>query len=140
MLQVKIIIKYFSLLCLLDLFKKFFVRGFPGSIVVKNVCASAGDSGEVSSIPGLGRSLGEGNGNPVQYSCLGNPMDTGVWWATVHRVAKGWTQLCNWACTQAHTGVKTRLGRVVFLLLFLLFNRYKYYQISCISYVHVKCF
>ena len=40
------------------------------------------------SIPGLGRSPGEGNGNPLQYSCLGNPMDRGAWWATVHGVAK----------------------------------------------------
>ena len=41
--------------------------------------------------PGLGRSLGEGNGKPLQYSCLGNPMDRGAWWATVHGVAKSWT-------------------------------------------------
>ena len=39
----------------------------------------------------LGRSLGEGNGNPLQYSCLGNPMDRGAWWAIVHGVAKNWT-------------------------------------------------
>ena len=58
--------------------------GFPGGLVVKNPPAKAGDTG---STPGLGRSPGEGNGNPLQYSCLGNPMDRGSWWATVHRVA-----------------------------------------------------
>ena len=45
-------------------------------------------AGDVGLIPGSGRSPGEGNGNPPQYSCLGNPMDRGAWWATVHRVAK----------------------------------------------------
>ena len=53
---------------------------FPGGSVVKNLPANAGD---VNSIPGLGRSPGEGNGNPLQYSCLENPMDRGAWWATV---------------------------------------------------------
>ena len=60
-------------------------QGFPGSSVVKNLPANSGDPG---SIPGLGRSPGEGNGNPLQYSCLGNPMDRGAWWATVHGVTK----------------------------------------------------
>ena len=59
--------------------------GFLGGSVVKNPPANAGD---VGLIPGLGRSLGKGNGNPPQYSCLGNPMDRGAWWATVHEVAK----------------------------------------------------
>ena len=58
---------------------------FPGSSVVKNLPANAGNGGL---IPGSGRSLGEGNGNPLQYSCLGKPMDRGAWWATVHGVAK----------------------------------------------------
>ena len=53
--------------------------GFPGDSVVKNPPANAGYMG---SIPGLGRSPGEGNGNPLQYSCLENPMDGGAWWAT----------------------------------------------------------
>ena len=57
-------------------------------LIIKNPPASAGDSGDTVSIPGLGRSCGEGNGNPLQYSCLENPMDRGAWWATVHRVAK----------------------------------------------------
>ena len=50
---------------------------------------------EMGSIPGLGRSPGEGNGNPLQYSCLENPMDREAWWATVHRVAKSRTQLSD---------------------------------------------
>ena len=59
--------------------------GFPGVSAVKNRPASAGDLG---SIPGSGRSPGEGNSNPVQYSCLGHPMDKGAWWAAVHGVTK----------------------------------------------------
>ena len=59
--------------------------------VVKNPPANAGDIREVSSILVLGRSPREGNGNTVQYSCLGNPMDRGAWQATVHEVAKSWT-------------------------------------------------
>ena len=53
--------------------------------MVKNLLTNAGDTG---SIPGTGRSPGEGNGNPLQYSCLGNPIDRGAWQATVHRVAE----------------------------------------------------
>ena len=53
-------------------------------LVVKNLSANAGD---MSSIPGLGRSPGIGNGNPLQYACLGNSMGRGVWWAAVHGVA-----------------------------------------------------
>ena len=54
--------------------------------MVKNPPANAGDVGDLSSIPGSGRSPGKGNGNPLQYSCLENPMHRGAWWATVHRV------------------------------------------------------
>ena len=54
----------------------------------KKLLASAGDIRDVGSIPGLGRSSGEGNGKPLQYSCLENPMDRGAWWAIVHGVAK----------------------------------------------------
>ena len=53
-----------------------------------NLPASVGDAGDTSSIPGSGRSPVEGNGNPFQYSCLGNPMDRRAWWATVHGVSK----------------------------------------------------
>ena len=54
----------------------------------KESAYQAGDMGDVCSIRGLGRSSGEGNGNPLWYSCLGNPVDRGAWWATVHRVSK----------------------------------------------------
>ena len=60
--------------------------------VVKNPSANAGDSGDTGSIPQSGRSPEGGNGNPLQDSCLENSMDRGVWWATVHGVAKSWTQ------------------------------------------------
>ena len=75
--------------------------GFPGGSVIKNLPANAGASGDVGSIPGWGRSFGEGNGNPVQNSCWNNPMDRGGCWATVHGVSKSWTQLSNWACMHA---------------------------------------
>ena len=65
---------------------------FPGGSEVKVSAPNAGDSG---SIPGSGRSPGEGNGNPFQYSCLENPMDREAWWATVSEVAKSQTQLSN---------------------------------------------
>ena len=61
--------------------------------MVKSLLANAGDLGDRGSVPGLGRSPGEGNGNPLQYSCLENPMDRGAWWATVHVLAKSWTLL-----------------------------------------------
>ena len=57
-------------------------------LVVKNKPANAGDTGDTSLVPGLGRSPGGGHGNPLQYSCLENPMDQEVWWATVHRGCK----------------------------------------------------
>ena len=63
-------------------------KGFPGGSEVKAHTCNAGDMG---SIPGLGRFLGEGNGNPLQYSCLEKPMDGGVWWAAVHGVTKSRT-------------------------------------------------
>ena len=69
--------------------------GFPGGTAVKNPPANAGD---VSSISGSGRSPGEGNSNPLQYSCWENPTDKGTWWVTVLRVTKSWTWLSNWAC------------------------------------------
>ena len=56
--------------------------------MVKNLPANAGGTRDVGSISGSGKSPGEGNGNPLQYSCLENPMDRGAWWATVHKVAR----------------------------------------------------
>ena len=69
-----------------------FSLGFPGGLDRKESTCNAVDLG---SVPELGRSLGKGNGNPLQYSCLENPKDRGAWWATVHRVAKSWTQLSD---------------------------------------------
>ena len=66
--------------------------GFPGGSVVKNLPASEGDEGL---IPGLGRSPGGRNGNPLQNSCLENPMDRGAQWATIHGVAKSWSQVSS---------------------------------------------
>ena len=63
------------------------------AVVVKNLPASAGDIRDMGSIPESGRSPGAGHSNPLQYSCLENPMDRGAWWATVHRVTKSWTLL-----------------------------------------------
>ena len=67
--------------------------GFPGGAAVKNPPANAGDAGISGSIPGSGRSPGGGNGNPLQYSCLKNPMDRGAWQATVRGVAESQTLL-----------------------------------------------
>ena len=61
---------------------------FPGGTVVKNLPANAGDTEDLSLVPGLGRSSGGGTSNPLQYSCWENPMDRGAWWATVHGVTK----------------------------------------------------
>ena len=61
--------------------------------MVKNLPATAGDIRDVGSIPGSGRSPRGGHGNPLQYSCLENPMARGAWWATVHRVVKSQTFL-----------------------------------------------
>ena len=73
--------------------------GFLGSSVVKESACQAGD---LSLIPGLGRSPGGENGNPVQYSCLGNPMDRGVWRAIVHGVTKSQTRLSKWTAAASY--------------------------------------
>ena len=64
-------------------------------VLHSEVKASASSAGDLGSIPGSGRSPGEGNGNPLQYSCLEIPMDGGAWWATVHGVAKSRTRLSD---------------------------------------------
>ena len=66
--------------------------GFPGGSDGKESACNAGD---LLSVPGWGRSPGEGNANPLQYSCLENSMDRGAWWATVHGVTKNWTRLSD---------------------------------------------
>ena len=71
-------------------------QGFSGGSVVENPPVRAGDTGVSGSNPGSGRSPGEGTGNPLQYSCLKNPIDRGAWQVAVHGVAKSRTQ-------QAHT-------------------------------------
>ena len=72
------------------------MKGFPGDSGSKVSACSAGD---LDSIPGSGRCPGGGNGNPLQYSCLENPMDGGAWEATVHGVAKSRTWLSNFTLT-----------------------------------------
>ena len=79
--------------CIIWLFVLNCSQEFPGGPVVKNPPASAGDSRDPGLIPGFGRSSGEGNDNPLQYSCLGNPKNRVSWWATVmgsHRVIHNW--------------------------------------------------
>ena len=91
-------------------------QDFPCSSVVKNPRASAGD---VSSIPGLGRSPGEGNGNPFQYSCLRNSMHRGAWWATVHGVARIGYDLATKLCVCIHIHTHTHIHKYkIFLILF----------------------
>ena len=68
------------------------LKAFPGGSEVKELACNAGDLG---SIPGSGRIPGEGNGNPLQYSCLENPMDGGAWWAAVHGVPESQTRLSD---------------------------------------------
>ena len=85
--------------------------------VVKNLPANAGDVRDSGLIPGLGSSPGEGNGNPLQYSCLENPMDRGAWRATVHRVAKSQTRLKQLSTTQQQPSILLHL--LVYKLTFL---------------------
>ena len=79
--------------------------------VVKNLPANAGDIRDMASIPGLGRFSGGGNGNPLQYSCLENPMDRGTWQATVHGVTKSQTGLVTY---HAHHNLKTDIKPYLF--------------------------
>ena len=73
----------------------YLVLGFPGGASGKELPENAGDIRDMGSVPGWGRSPGEGHGNPLQYSCLETPMDRGAWQATFHGVAKSWTQLSD---------------------------------------------
>ena len=87
-------------------------EAFPGGSDGKVSAYNAGDPG---SVPGLGRSPGEGNGNPLQYSCLENPMDGGAWLATIHGVAKSRTRLSDFTFTisrrqwDALLGIQSRI-------------------------------
>ena len=90
-------------------------EGFPGGAVVKNPPAIAGDAGDVGLVPGLGRSPWVGNGNPLQFSCLENPMDRGTWQATVHGVTESWTQLNTHTHTHAHPHTHTYISKRILL-------------------------
>ena len=81
--------------------------GSQGALMVKNPPANAGDARDVGLIPGSGRSPRVGNGSPTQYSCLKNPMDRGVWWATVHGMAKSRAWLSDWACSCSNYSTNT---------------------------------
>ena len=80
-------------------------KGFPSGSEGKETICNAGDIGRVGLIPGLRRSPGEGNGNPLQYSCLGNPMDRGAWLAVVHGVTKSWHDWAWARCCPAIPGL-----------------------------------
>ena len=80
-----------------------FPRAAIGATVVRNQPANAGGAGDTGSNPGSGRSAGERNGSPLQYSCLENLMDKGAWWSIDHRITKSWTWLKQLTCT--HTQV-----------------------------------
>ena len=95
--------------------------GFPSGAVVKNPPANGKDTRDVGLIPGLGRS-GVGNGNLLQYSCLGNPMDRGACWATVNGVTKNWTQLSTQALDRLTVHLFTELKPLY---------SYFYTQIEC---------
>ena len=97
--------------------------GDPGlqvQVVFLNTCVfwlsgkqSACNAGDAGSIPGLGRFPGRGNGNPLQYACLGNPMDRGAWWATVHGVTE--LDIAEWLSTHASMSWNVDLKRLVFV-------------------------
>ena len=75
--------------------------GFSLGSVVKNQPANAGDAGNMGSVPGLGRSSGGGHGHPLQYSCLGNLVDRGAWWATYSPWGHKKSQLSDYTTTTA---------------------------------------
>ena len=93
---------------------------FPGDAVVKNPPANAGDTRNMGSIPGLGRSPGVGNGYPLHYSCLRNPMDRGAWWVTVHGVAESDMTEHTHTHTTQHKHCVGQAGAVIRLLLFVM--------------------
>ena len=101
--------------------------GFSSDSVVKNSPGNAGDAG---SIPGLARFPGEGNGNPLQYSCLEKPMDRGAWQATVHGITKSWTQLSDWTTTIYILTIEYN-SNIYYKYLYMYFN-YKYF-ILCLN-------
>ena len=93
-------------------------ESFPGGSDGKESACNAGDLGL---IPGLGKIPGEGNGNPLQYSCLENSMDKGAWWATVHGVAKSWKRLSD---SQFH--FHQNFTEKAYLIIFFNLSKYSY--------------
>ena len=111
------------------------VHCFPGGSEVK---ASACNVGDLGSIPGSGRSPGEGNDNPLQYSCLENPMDGGTWWATVHGVTKSWTRQSDFTFTFKQNPKQHQMKKIFFLVMKKLriyfLNKFKiYYTVMLIA-------
>ena len=88
--------RFLSFICFK--FSNVYVWGLPQWVSSKESVCIAGDTGDIGLIPGWGRLLGGGNGNPLQYSCVENPLDRGAWWATVHGVTKSWTRLSTCIC------------------------------------------
>ena len=95
--------------------------------MVKNLPANAGDAGDIGSVPWLGRSPGEGNGNPLWFSCLNHPMDSWTWQATVHSVTKSCTQLS----IHTHTPTHAMISYVEYLFMCLLAIKYLILYSSC---------
>ena len=93
---------------------KVYSRASQVVLVVKNLLASAGDERDVGSVPELGRSPGGGHGNPSRYSCVENSMDRGVWWATVHKVAKSQTRLERLGTYTVEPGLTSNSHSVLF--------------------------
>ena len=117
----------------IHVFTSIYLSGFSGSSVVKNLPANAGNTGVAGLIPGLGRSSGGRNGNPLQFSCLENPMDRGAWWPVVCGVAKNWIQLrtyrlntraWEWICEDSWL-ILPKLGLILFCSLWLSENHSK---------------
>ena len=104
--------------------------------MVKNSPANAGDTGDAGLIPRSGRSPGGGNSNPLQYSCLENPMDRGAWWAVVHKMAKTQTQLSM----LTHVLIfRTKLYFQVIMSIFLqIFVNIGFIRISCTWYMLLR--
>ena len=91
--------------------------GLPQWLSDKESACSAGAVGDTVLIPGSGRSPGGWHGNPLQYSCLENPMDRGAWWATVHKITNSWTQL-KWLSTYTQLiGKITQISNLFTMLL-----------------------
>ena len=98
--------------------------GFPGGSVVKYLPANARDKGDTSLILGWERSPGGGNGNPLYYSCLGNPMVIGAWWAAVHGVTESQTRQTEHTCTH------TNIVLIAHICYSLIFNLSLFYHLS----------